>query len=132
MSGVVTLHQVPVFSGDIKLPNILLGPDGHLCIIDVGPTDGFTESYISPEQWEEGKLTEARDIFALGLVLWALSEEVSLFERADVRKFPRLPWHENKGSAPNWYRKMVESCLQKDPQTRPSAKHILECLLNEG
>lgn len=45
--GVVVLHENSLFSGDLKLDNVLLGPDGRLCHIDIFYR-GSTDIYIPP------------------------------------------------------------------------------------
>src|ERR1700742_1292243 len=93
--GVVTLHKDSSYCGDLKLDNIrvLLGPNGHLCLTDVAPTPGYTPEYLALEiTFRRPALTAERDIFALGLILWALSEEISSFERSDFSSAPTLVW----------------------------------------
>ncbi|KDR77831.1 hypothetical protein GALMADRAFT_138879 [Galerina marginata CBS 339.88] len=134
-SGVVALHESGVRSGDIKLDNILLGRDGHLQHIDVAPQDGYTEHYVAPEfdlsLTEPGiilPLTEARDIFALGIVLWQIAEEVGRFPRDDPSGRPNIVWRDGQGSTPQWYRDLLTSCMERDPHKRPSARNILDVL----
>jgi serine/threonine protein kinase len=132
-SGVAALHDSGICSGDIKLDNILLGQDGHLQHIDVAPQDGFTELYIAPEfdLLEPGTvfpLTRARDIFALGIVLWQIAEEVGRFEREDRSGSPSLVWRDGQDSTPQWYRDLADSCIGRDADKRPAARHILDVL----
>ena len=137
--GVVALHDSGIRSGDIKLDNILLGRDGHLQHIDVAPQDGYTELYIAPEfdLSEPGiifPLSEARDIFALGIVLWQIAEETGRFEREDSSRPPALVWRsdsEGRGSTPQWFRDLAASCIESDAAKRPSARHILDALESE-
>jgi serine/threonine protein kinase len=110
-SGVVALHNNGICSSDIKLDDILLG---HLQHIDVASQDGYTEGYIALEfdLLEPDiifPLTEARDVFALGIVLWQIAEEVERFEREDPSGPPSLVWRDRQGSMPQWYRDLVDS-----------------------
>ncbi|KDR71165.1 hypothetical protein GALMADRAFT_214148 [Galerina marginata CBS 339.88] len=135
-SGVVALHHSGICSGDIKLDNILLGRDGHLQHIDIAPQDGYTELYVAPEfeVTESGMvfpLTRARDIFALGIVLWQIAEEVGRFEREDRSGPPSFVWRDSQGSTPQWYRDLADSCIARDVEKRPSARHILDVLQAE-
>lgn len=128
--GVFILHQKPSFCGDLKLDNTLLLPDGQLCLIDVAPQRGWTEPYLPPEmdiRLGRPELTAPRDVFAMGLVLWALSEEVEEFERDDVTKPPRMLWTDvsDSNSSPMWYRALVEECVCPSPAERPSADTVL-------
>ncbi|KAF8956595.1 kinase-like domain-containing protein [Flammula alnicola] len=132
-SGVVALHDNRTCSGDIKLDNILLGRDGQLQLIDVAPQEGYTERYMPPEFdlvqiGDELPKTEARDVFALGIVLWQIAEEVGRFDREDPLTSPCLVWEEGQGSTPQWYRDLVNSCVEEDPGERPTARQILKVL----
>lgn len=130
--GVVVLHDANSFSGDIKLDNLLLGTDGRICLTDVYPlSTGGTINYAPPEivDFRRMKPTAAHDVFSMGLVLWALSEELEGFWRQHVEE-PHLFWKEGEGAAPEWYRKVVDSCLELDPEKRPSAQTVLGTILN--
>ena len=136
-NGVVALHDHGTCSGDIKLDNIVLCRDGHLQLIDVAPmiSEGYTEHYMPPEfgpvfEQVGGRLpmTEARDVFALGIVLWQIAEEVASFDREDPLASPCLVWAEGQDSTPQWYRDLIDSCLETDADKRPTARHILEAL----
>lgn len=126
--GVVALHELPSFSGDLKLENTLLLPDGHLCLIDVAPQRGWTELYLPPEmdlRLCRPELTAARDVFAMGLILWALSEEIEQFSRDDIAAPPLLMWTNVRYSPPMWYKVLVEECVHASPDERPSVATVL-------
>ncbi|KAG5649301.1 hypothetical protein H0H81_004768, partial [Sphagnurus paluster] len=137
-SGVVDLHASGGAGCDIKIENILLGRDGRLKLIDVAPQIGITERYAAPDAYktwsknlENPPLFEApTDVFALGLVLWQITEEVSRFERPwqELQNSPRVVWGTRPDGTPQWYRDLVESCLEDNPKNRPTAKEILDVL----
>ena len=137
ISNLHTLEQ-PSYSGDIKLENIVLSKEGKVILIDVSPTEtGYTEKYIAPELFDSESgdilfwLTAERDVFALGLVLWQIAEEISCFEREDISHSPALVWSTGD-DVPIWYRHLVESCILEDPKCRPTMKDILHVLQIKG
>ena len=65
----------------------------------------------------------ARDVFALGLVMWALAEEVAVFKRQERFVRPFLAWNEG---TPRELRELAMSCLDDNPDLRPSAQGIYE------
>jgi len=67
--------------------------------------------------------TAAADIFSLGLILYAVAEEKS-------RVVQPLVWRE--GKTPEWYRGIVQRCLVKEPEDRPSAVELLRYLEEGG
>jgi len=62
------------------------------------------------------------DIYSLGLIL-----DVLVQEKGDGVRIPL--WRD--GSAPAWYRDIVQSCMHLDPTARPTAVEVLS-LLQEG
>lgn len=81
-------HRNLVLHRDIKPSNVLVGPDGHIKLLDfgiaklldredpgeltqAGPTP-LTPRYASPEQIQGGVITTASDIYQLGVLLYDL------------------------------------------------------------
>ncbi len=73
------LHRASLLHGDIKPANIIVGPDGHATLVDLGlaatlldggqrPT-GLTPRYAAPELFAGGQLTVRAEVFALGVTL---------------------------------------------------------------
>ncbi|KAG6835683.1 hypothetical protein H0H93_015777 [Arthromyces matolae] len=145
VTAIATLHGT-AHCGDIKLCNILLDRSGHCQLIDYAPITGYTSKYLPPEGVEyddnfslpEGFVPKfaqkARDIFALGLVLWQIASEVSNFSR-DFVEPPVLVWRgsgEGPGTEiPTWFRDVVMRCLTKGAEQRPSAADLLVLLTGE-
>jgi serine/threonine protein kinase len=135
--GLQCAHSYGILHRDLKPTNILIQPDGSPKIADFGTARAIfsqeqltqadelvgTPLYISPEAIRTGSADTRSDIYALGLMAFAmveryppfnspnwavlanqhLSAEVPLFTRADV---------------PRWYRELVEQCLEKRPEDR--------------
>ncbi|KAF9078574.1 kinase-like domain-containing protein [Rhodocollybia butyracea] len=135
VQAVSALHTAMICCGDIKLENVVVCVDGHCRLIDLRPGDlGFSMAYLAPEitallQSTEDDpvyfLTLPRDVFAVGMLLWALAEEIGSFERKDPLFSPSLVW---SSSTPLWYRELVDHCIAQEPGDRPSVRSVLELL----
>ena len=128
---------------DIKPENILL-LQGLWCLADFGisryaeattATDThkfkMTPPYAAPEQWREEQATSATDVYALGVVAYELLAGKLPFSGNAVHDYRRQHLEENPASIPNVaprLQSMVDECLYKSPQARPSPPNILERL----
>jgi serine/threonine protein kinase len=127
--GVVDLHAIGAYNGDLKPENVVLGPTGQAILIDLCPI-GFSNEFVAPEVLAtdphtatfESVSTGPADIYSLGLVLYAVSQEKSHGVRPPV-------WRDQR--TPGWYRDIVQRCLTLDPAARPSATEVL-ALLQQG
>ena len=126
--GVVDLHAIAAYNGDLKPQNVVLGPTGQAILIDF-LSIGFSHDFAAPEVLAkhtdptlELVLNGPSDIYSLGLILYALAEE-----KADAARIPL--WRD--GSTPGWYRDIVQRCLHLDPVARPSAVEVLSHLRQE-
>ena len=140
-------HEKGVVHRDLKPANIKVSPDGKVKVLDFGlaktaetnspvmsssnsPTLSMaatqqgvilgTAAYMSPEQ-ARGKVVDKRtDIWAFGVVLYEMIAGKRLFEGEDltetlasvVKQQPDLT------ALPAKVRRVIEKCLQKDPQKR--------------
>ncbi|EDR05258.1 uncharacterized protein LACBIDRAFT_303582 [Laccaria bicolor S238N-H82] len=130
VQGVVDLHSIAAYNGDLKPENIVVAQDGQAILIDFLPM-GISDMFAAPElleKWDDHEiefksmLTPQADIYSLGLTLYALTQENGMVARPPV-------WRE--GSAPAWYQGVVQRCLEVDPSARPSATEVLS-LLQKG
>ncbi len=83
--GLEAIHEKGIIHRDLKLENVILGTDGRARITDFGlvydpeASDRFkgqivgTPAYISPEQWLGRPLDARCDLYALGVILYALA-----------------------------------------------------------
>jgi hypothetical protein len=149
VDGIRTLHAAGKLHRDIKPSNVMVTQEGRVIILDFGLIDELdsrpaetrlsggrfkvagTPLYMSPEQASGRKLTEASDIYAVGVILYrALTDHVP-FEGSAQRVIaaktasgPRRPTH--------WIPEIPEDLddlcmglLEKDPDVRLSAEEAL-------
>jgi serine/threonine protein kinase len=139
-------HEAGVVHRDVKPANILVAPDGTVKLTDFGiarAVDGSgntltgevlgTPHYLSPEQALGEAATGASDLYALGVVAHEMLTGRRPFDKgtpvatalAQVNEPPPpLPPH-----VPARLRAIVEQCLAKKPEDRPSsAREVGELL----
>jgi len=128
---------------DVKPENVLL-LDGHWCLADFGisryaeaATSADTRKgalspfYAAPERWRNERATAATDVYSLGVIAYELL--------AGSRPFIGLDMHDLRdahlgasppslASTPAALAALVEECLYKAPQARPSAANLVKRL----
>ncbi|KAJ7131960.1 kinase-like domain-containing protein [Mycena filopes] len=109
---------LPLHSGgDLKLKNIVLCPDGHCRLIDYSPTERFTQDYQAPEKTR----SPAADVFALGVVLWAVASDAGA-------PAPHPLVFSVDTDVPVWFSALVSRCLSETPAIRPTATEVYDVL----
>lgn len=124
---------------DISPRNILLDLEGHARLIDFGnvwrPANGTpqrtivgTPGYLSPEQARGEPLTQASDVYALGVLLFEWLTSRPAYDVAALPDSTILAMH-GQGVRDDWpddiavpaaLRALVEAALQNDPAARPA------------
>jgi len=149
--GLHYAHGLGLIHRDVKPGNILVNPDGHAKVSDVGlaawmgmaddPRAGKivgTADYLSPEQIRTPRdIGPASDIYSLGCTLYYAVTGKVPFPGGDAREKCRrhldeTPWHPRR-LAPDLSEDLVEliaEMMEKDPQRRiGSALLVAERLL---
>ncbi|KAF9013602.1 kinase-like protein [Hymenopellis radicata] len=127
-AGLRWLHRLGHAWGDMKMDNLVLCQDDKLRLIDYAP-GGKTPGWIAPELEAEAlsdAKTMAGDVFSLGLVLWCLAEEVPEVEDGFLVGEGR--WTQTNPAVPGWYKGLVNSCLARSPEGRPTADEVCDIL----
>jgi WD40 repeat protein/serine/threonine protein kinase len=94
-----------------------------------------TPAYMAPEQWQEREITDATDIWALGVLLHELLfgrrpyDEPSSFKQAmSVCNDTPVTLPRCEGEVPAALARLVGDCLHKEPGNRPGAREVAERL----
>ena len=151
LQGLAAIHAAGIVHRDIKPQNVLLGQDELARVTDFGvahyPLQGAltthgttvgTASYMAPEQARGGALTEATDLYAVGVVLFELLTGRLPFEAdnpmAVMLAHLQQPAPSLSDVAPELQlspslQSVVARALSKDPTARyPSAGDMSEAL----
>ena len=130
----------PIIYRDMKPANIVLKPDGSICVLDFGIAREYkegksgdtvnigTRGYAAPEQFGDRGQTDARtDIYSLGVTLYHM---VTGHNPSDppYEIYPIRHWDPTLSSGLEW---MIQKCTQLDPNDRfQSCSEIMYVLEN--
>lgn len=132
------IHDAGIVHRDLKPSNVLLGPDG-VRVVDFGisiladatsltGTGSFvgTAAWLSPEQVQGDEVTDASDIFSLGMLLAYASAGQHPFGsgRSDAVMYRIIHSEPALDDVPNALRSIVTGCLTKSPLGRLSLEEI--------
>ena len=133
--ALIGIHAAEIIHRDLKPSNILLADDGPR-VIDFGIARAIdasgvtarpgTPGFMAPEVLNKKPITQACDIFALGVVL-AHASGVHPFGDGPTRAIDYQVVHgepDLEGLDPQ-IRDLVAECLAKDPLERPKPEHLL-------
>ncbi|WP_367044086.1 PQQ-binding-like beta-propeller repeat protein [Streptomyces sp. Je 1-332] len=137
------IHRVGVVHRDLKPSNVVLSPEGPR-VIDFGISRAAdqqtltmtgrvigTPPFMSPEQLQAPRGVGPRsDVFSLGTLLVYAATGQGPFDADSPYMTAYQVVHEapELDAVPTVLRAVVEPCLDKDPDARPSADQLLERL----
>jgi serine/threonine-protein kinase len=148
-AGLGAAHAAGVLHRDLKPANIMLDGRGQVKITDfglaglIGGFDGEevragTPAYMSPEQLAGEDVSEASDIYALGLVLYEVYTGKPAYEGATAAELAR-----QRSSAPTSpsshvtdidpaVERVILRCVESDPGDRPTSALAVSAALPGG
>jgi serine/threonine protein kinase len=132
------IHAAGVIHRDLKPSNILIGEDG-VKVVDFGisvlhdvahstQTGALigTVAWLAPEQITGAEITEASDVFNLGMVLAFALTGVHPFGdgRADAIMFRIAYGEPDLSKVPKQFEPLISACLVKNPSDRPTLQNL--------
>lgn len=142
-------HRHHIMHRDIKPENILITPEGVLKLLDFGTAKDVTRRsisstvigsrpYMAPEQIM-GRSRLASDVWALGVILYALTTEFLPFYSENEKELmdlilesPPQPLRELVPDIPEALERIIGRCLEKDWKNRYHNAGILQKALLEA
>lgn len=134
------VHQAGLVHRDLKPANVLLGPDGPR-VIDFGISRAMSASamtatgmflgtpgFFSPEQTLGNEIGPPSDVFSLGAVLTFAATGSGPFgnESTAAMLYRVVHAEADLSEVPDQLRPLVDACLSKSPQARPSTSALLD------
>jgi serine/threonine protein kinase/tetratricopeptide (TPR) repeat protein len=147
VTGVLALHANHIIHRDLKSQNVMVGPDGHLVLLDfglvmeldrrsLGPTAEMivgTPAYMSPEQAAGLPVTSASDWYAAGVMLYeALTGEHPfsgpMLKVLTDKQHLEPPTIVGRESVPDDLGELCMHLLARDPAARPDPLQITKVI----
>ena len=135
-------HASDVVHRDLKPETVMLGPNGGVKVMDFGvakvlcahtgnvPSQSVgTLQYMSPEQIDAKPVDGRSDLYALGLLLYAMSGGTAPFRSASPRELLNMQCTAAppplEVELPRGVRELVTKLLSKAPEDRPAKADVV-------
>jgi serine/threonine protein kinase len=125
---------------DLKPENVLL-LDGRWCLADFGISRyaeattapdtrqyAMSPPYAAPERWRYQRASSATDVYSLGVIAYELLSRSLPFKGPDLHEFRQQHLEstpEYLSNVPAALGALIEECLYKAPEARPSPSNLL-------
>ncbi|MEN0063887.1 MAG: ATP-binding protein [Myxococcota bacterium] len=129
-------HRAGITHGDVKPDNIIVDDQGHPMLVDFGLAGGLggTPDYAAPEVLAQGRGGPPSDVYSLGLVAYQLWHgtlpDAELDWALAASRRSQAPPVVTEG--PAWFRELLQSMLEPDPERRRRAHRCVDTLAAQG
>ncbi|MBB2913194.1 hypothetical protein FHS43_004492 [Streptosporangium becharense] len=141
-TALAAIHSTGVVHRDLNPDTVLLGPEGPrvtgfgiasaLVAVPTSPRfRTWTAAYTAPEQFTGGPGDAAADVFAWGAIMLYAATGTDPFEAPSMGAVMQrvLCTDPDLGPLPGPLRSLASAALSKDPDDRPTARDLLNILL---
>jgi serine/threonine-protein kinase len=145
-AGLAAVHERGVVHRDLKPANVMIDGRGRARITDFGLAIAQeapgqrrfagTPAYMALEQLSGGEVTPRSDLYALGLIAYEMVTGHRFFEARSVetlvaehREAKTARLSSVARMADPALEKMIQTCVQEDPATRPASARVVLAML---